>query len=113
MLSGMKSIESFEDSRAATELLIKELGCSNVIVTLGSKGATLWEEKENIFTMIYAPKVNAIDSTGAGDCFMGTLAYCLAKGFSMKDSVKKAVLSASESVKVKGTQSSFPHSLPM
>ena len=82
----------------------EEIPC-NLIVTLGEKGAVLVDEnKTNYFD---APSVNAIDTTGAGDSFIGTFAYELSESNSPESSVKKAVEKASQSVTKKGTQSSY------
>ena len=82
----------------------EEIPC-NLIVTLGEKGAVLVDEnKTNYFD---APSVNAIDTTGAGDSFIGTFAYELSESNSPESCIKKAVEKASQSVTRKGTQSSY------
>ena len=82
----------------------EEIPC-NLIVTLGEKGAVLVDEnKTNYFD---APSVNAIDTTGAGDSFIGTFAYELSESNSPESCIKKAVEKASQSVTKKGTQSSY------
>ena len=77
----------------------------NLIVTLGEKGAVLVEENDTQY--FDAPQVEAIDTTGAGDSFIGTFAYELSESNSPEESVKKAVSKASQSVTKKGTQSSY------
>ena len=82
----------------------EEIPC-NLIVTLGEKGAVLvGENKTHYFD---APSVNAIDTTGAGDSFIGTFAYELSESNSPESCIKKAVEKASQSVTKKGTQSSY------
>ena len=81
-----------------------EIPC-NLIVTLGEKGAVLVDENKTHY--FEAPTVNAIDTTGAGDSFIGTFAYELSESNSPESSVKKAVEKASQSVTKKGTQSSY------
>ena len=82
----------------------EEIPC-NLIVTLGEKGAVLVDEiKTHYFD---APSVNAIDTTGAGDSFIGTFAYELSESNSPESCIKKAVEKASQSVTKKGTQSSY------
>ena len=51
--------------------------------------------------------MEAIDTTGAGDSFIGTFAYELSESSSPEDCIKKAVEKASQSVTKKGTQSSY------
>ena len=82
----------------------KEIPC-NLIVTLGKKGAVLVGKNETHH--FEAPSVEAIDTTGAGDSFIGTFAYELSRSNTPKDSIKKAIEKASQSVTRKGTQSSY------
>ena len=82
----------------------EEIPC-NLIVTLGEKGAVLVDENKTHY--FDAPSVNAIDTTGAGDSFIGTFAYELSESNSPESCVKKAVEKASQSVTKKGTQSSY------
>lgn len=82
----------------------EEIPC-NLIVTLGEKGAVLVDENKTHY--FDAPSVNAIDTTGAGDSFIGTFAYELSESNSPESCIKKAVEKASQSVTKKGTQSSY------
>jgi len=82
----------------------EEVPC-NLIVTLGEKGAVLVDENKTHY--FDAPEVNAIDTTGAGDSFIGTFAYELSESNSPESCIKKAVEKASQSVTKKGTQSSY------
>ena len=82
----------------------EEIPC-NLIVTLGEKGAVLVDENKTHY--FDAPSVNAIDTTGAGDSFIGTFAYELSESNSPEVCIKKAVEKASDSVTKKGTQSSY------
>lgn len=82
----------------------KEVPC-NLIVTLGEKGAVLVEEDGTKY--FDAPTVEAVDTTGAGDSFIGTFAYELSEENSPEECIKKAVAKASQSVTKKGTQSSY------
>ena len=79
----------------------------NSIVTLGSEGAVLITSDGNL-TRISAPKVNAVDTTGAGDAFVGVFAFGLASGKNPEDAMKLGVKVASMSVTRKGAQSSYP-----
>ena len=82
----------------------EEIPC-NLIVTLGEKGAVLVDKNKTIY--FDAPSVNAIDTTGAGDSFIGTFAYELSESNSPESCIKKSVEKASQSVTKKGTQSSY------
>ena len=79
----------------------------NSIVTLGSEGAVLITSDGDL-TRMSAPKVNAVDTTGAGDAFVGVFAFGLASGKNPEDAMKLGVKVASMSVTRKGAQSSYP-----
>lgn len=81
-------------------------GVENVVITLGGKGAYVLENgKEMIFP---AYKVNAIDTTGAGDAFNGGLLTALAEGKDLFEAVKFASAVAALSVQKLGTTPSMP-----
>ena len=77
------------------------------IVTLGSKGA-VYISPEGQVHYAEAPKVSAVDTTGAGDSFVGSFAYALASGRDPIDAMKFGISIASLSVTRKGAQSSYP-----
>jgi ribokinase len=73
---------------------------------LGELGAAFTTPTGEI-VRIPSPKVNAIDTTGAGDSFVGAFAYGLASGMSEALAVKLGCACASKSVTRRGTQSSY------
>jgi len=77
------------------------------IVTLGSQGA-VYISADGQLSKVAAPKVIAVDTTGAGDAFVGTFAYCLASGKDPIAAMTLGVKVASLSVTRKGAQSSYP-----
>ena len=79
----------------------------NSIVTLGSEGAVLITSDGNL-SRVSAPTVNAVDTTGAGDAFVGVFAFGLASGKNPEDAMKLGIKVASMSVTRKGAQSSYP-----
>ncbi|MDF2533202.1 MAG: rbsK [Clostridia bacterium] len=85
--------------------LIKQ-GVDNVICTLGAKGV-LYVKKDG-FSQFPAYSVDAIDTTGAGDCFNGVLAAELSNNESIETAIKIAIKASSLSVTKKGAQSSMP-----
>ncbi len=85
----------------------KALGC-RFVVTLGEKGAAFTDKDHSKVVRVTAPKVNAIDTTGAGDSFVGSFAFGLATGFEIEKAVKLGCACASDSVTKLGTQSSYP-----
>lgn len=93
---------------------IFEKGCKSVIVTLGEKGTVFGvrnNPRDTINTIhVPAEKVKAVDTTGAGDCFVGSLAFYLAtrSDLSLEDAIKRSSVLASISVQSAGTQYSYP-----
>ena len=97
------------DSVASAEIAAKELlsrGVKTVLITLGENGCLIVDSTGA--THIPASKVNVVDTTGAGDAFVGALAHFLALGAPLPEAAKRAVKVASISVQGKGTQTSFP-----
>ena len=82
----------------------------NSIVTLGAEGAVLIANDGTI-TRVRAPKVTAVDTTGAGDAFVGTFAYGLASGKNPVTAMQLGIQVASMSVTRKGAQSSYPNQI--
>ena len=104
ILTNMPVANLDEIKFAAASLIDK--GVKNMIVTMGDKGV-LWMTEENEL-VIEGEKVDAVDTTGAGDSFIGCFAHYLTKGDSVEYSLRKANLYASQAVQKRGTQSSYP-----
>jgi ribokinase len=79
----------------------------NSIVTLGSKGA-VYISADGQIHHAPAPQVTAVDTTGAGDAFVGSFAFALASGKEPFDAMKFGIRIASLTVTRKGAQSSYP-----
>ena len=94
-----------EDALNAGERLLKK-GVECVIVTLGAKGAIVVTNE--FFEVISSFKVNAVDTTAAGDTFNGALAVELANGNNIRDAVRFANAAAALSVTRNGAQTSIP-----
>ena len=77
------------------------------IVTLGSEGAVYITPSGELHR-VSAPKVVAVDTTGAGDCFVGGFAFSLASGKDPVEAMRFGIKVASFSVTKKGAQSSYP-----
>lgn len=78
-----------------------------LLVTLGADGVALLAEDGTV-DRIPAPTVEAVDTTGAGDAFVGAFATMLAAGRPVEDAITIGIRCASDSVTRPGTQSSFP-----
>ena len=103
-LSGIEVQDDRSAEAAARKLLAT--GVNNVAITMGAKGVVLVQQ--NGVKFIKSPKVTAIDSTAAGDCFNGALAVSIANDLSLEQSVERACRAASISVTRKGAQDSMP-----
>ncbi|GEO36401.1 ribokinase [Skermanella aerolata] len=93
-----------DPARAAAAL--RAAGAREVIVTLGSRGATFAGPEGAHY--VPAPVVEVVDTAGAGDVFCGVVAGCLDRGLLPADALARAVSAASLAVTRSGTQSSFP-----
>ena len=82
-------------------------GLKHVIVTLGSKGS-LYVSKEKV-VHIAPHKVHAVDTTGAGDSYLGAFATALAEGKEIEEGMNFASKCSSITVTKKGAISSLPH----
>ena len=83
-----------------------EAGCGAVVVTRGADGA--WLGDAGGLYSIPAPEVVSVDTAGAGDVTVGTLAAMLAEGLCLAEALKVAVAAGSLSVTRSGTSPSFP-----
>lgn len=104
LLAG-KKINSMTDIEEMAKKFVT-LGAKSVIITLGENGCYVLSN--GVGKHISANKVSVVDSTGAGDAFVGALAHFLDLGIDIFESSKRASAVATISVQGKGTQSSFP-----
>ncbi len=105
ILTGI-AVKSLENAEAAAHKL-RDMGATVVIITMGEWGVLVVTE-EGRPAHIPARKTRAVDTTGAGDAFIGTLAYFLALGKPLQEAIKRANGVAAISVTRMGTQTSFP-----
>jgi ribokinase len=98
------AVRDLEDARRCAEKLVAS-GIRRVIITLGANGALL--AGQGISQHVPAFAVKSIDSTGAGDAFIGSFAVFLAEGLSEQETVRHANLYAGLSTTGVGTQKSF------
>ena len=77
-----------------------------VIATLGSEGAAYLDRDQMI--LVPGRKVDVVDTTGAGDCFVGALAAALSEGVEIQQALVFANAAASLSVQVVGASASMP-----
>ncbi len=104
LLTGQPAHTLAEAESAARKL--RDRGPKTIILTLGERGALLLDD--DAVEQVPAVKVDAVDPTGAGDAFVGSLAVYLSEGRSLKAAVRRANAVAALSVLRIGTQVSFP-----
>ncbi|WLI33067.1 ribokinase [Pseudomonas sp. FP818] len=103
-LSGVP-VDSLDSAKVAATHLLKA-GAGKVIVTLGSQGA-LFADGQG-FEHLLAPKVQAVDTTAAGDTFVGGFAAALASGQSEAEAIRFGQVAAALSITRAGAQPSIP-----
>jgi ribokinase len=103
LLSGLP-VDSIDAAIVAARSLIAR-GIERVIVTLGADGALRVDANE--VRHVPSVPVTAVDTTGAGDAFIGSFVHHLAAGFEIDAALDAAVLYAADSVTRRGTQSSY------
>ena len=103
-LTGLEAKDVPSAERAARKLL--GYGVPVVIITLGERGALMATEQG--MTHVPARRVQAVDTTAAGDAFIGGLAVALVKGFSLDEAVRYASCAGTLAVTRFGAQTSLP-----
>ena len=91
---------------ASAGRLLLNAGAGAVIVTLGAQGAVLVTPGNEVEVPTFP--VNPVDSTGAGDAFVGNLAHALAGGQNLEQAARFAAAAATLSVQVSGAQTGMP-----
>lgn len=91
---------------AAIDDLGEALGVS-LVITVGERGAAV-RPRDGTATWIAPPAVDAVDTTGAGDAFVGTFAVGLAEGLGPLEAATLGCTAAADSVTRPGTQNSYP-----
>lgn len=104
IISG-KSISNEDDINECAQIMINK-GVKELIVTLGSKGSLYINKETSMFKKAY--KVEAIDTTAAGDSYTGALAVAISIGKDMEYAMDFASKVGALSVMKEGAQSSLP-----
>ncbi|MFD4757522.1 ribokinase [Streptomyces sp. NPDC058439] len=94
------------DPRAAAQILLGQVPA--VVITLGSKGC-LYAARGGEPVLFPAPEVTAVDTTGAGDTFVGTLAVALGERRPVPESLAWASSAAALCVQRPGASASMPY----
>ncbi|MGI5975272.1 MAG: ribokinase [Paludibacter sp.] len=105
ILSGIK-ISNTESAKQAADIIAAK-GVDKVVITLGSQGSLIKDESK--YTFVPAEKVEAVDTTAAGDTFCGAFCVGISEGLSIEDAVKMATKAAGITVTREGAQASIPY----
>jgi len=109
ILSGLPAKNPDQVKACAKKL--QKSGCSNIIITMGGEGALVVEGEKDV-VKVSCPKLSGpvVDTTGAGDAFVGSLSFFLSSfpSLSLAECVSKSCSVASLTVLKKGTQASYP-----
>ncbi|MFJ7943719.1 ribokinase [Streptomyces sp. NPDC096354] len=94
------------EPHAAAEILLRHV--PEVVVTLGSRGC-LYAARGSETIHFPAPEVTAVDTTGAGDTFVGALAVALGEGRAVPEALAWASIAAALCVQKPGASTSMPY----
>ena len=102
-ITGM-AVQSIDDAKKCAEFLLLQ-GMRRIVITLGERGCLV--AGADGVKLIPAFKVQAVDTTGAGDAFIGSFAVFLGEGLQESEALRRANLYAALSTTKVGTQKSF------
>ncbi len=91
------------------EALVRGLlawGVRSVVLTVGARGALVGQGQDVVG--VPSPRVRAVDTTGAGDAFVGALACGLSRGDGLVDAARTAARVGAFAVQASGAQASYP-----
>ena len=106
LLTGIKVDRYYQCTTSAADAL-HEKGIKQVMITLGSQG--VWVSENGQGRQVPGFRVDAKDTTAAGDTFNGALLTGLQENKAMDDAIRFAHASAAISVTRMGAQTSIPH----
>ncbi|MDY2796550.1 ribokinase [[Pasteurella] aerogenes] len=98
-----------EQSAAKAAQVFHQKGIHTVLITLGSKGVYVSQKETGKGNIVAGFRVQAVDTTAAGDTFNGALVTALAEGKTLDDAIRFAHAAAAISVTRKGAQPSIPY----
>lgn len=105
LLTGI-AVSDLESAGRAADVLHQK-GVRWVVITMGTRGAFF--SADGVRDLVPAKRVNAVDTTAAGDVFSGALAVALSEGKSLREALDFATSASALSVQRMGAQSSIPY----
>jgi len=104
LLSGLPT-DDLEGCRRAAQVLLSK-GCNQIVLTRGDQGAFVFNQTGKIFVPSF--KVPVVDTTAAGDAFIGGLAAALADDIDLQIALLRASAAGALAVTKAGAQTSLP-----
>lgn len=104
-LAGMKVTDVASAEQCLKKL--RDMGFACPLITLGKEGCLAW--LDNKAQKFAPPKVSAIDTTAAGDVFLGAFTAALSQDYAVKQAIEFASKASAMSTTVKGAQTSIPN----
>lgn len=105
LMTGMEARD--EEGAANAVEVLRRKGVQDVIVTMGSKGSMVYHEGKAEF--VPSRKVNAVDTTAAGDTYCGGLCVALSEGKDIIEAARFATAASALTVQKQGAQESIPY----
>ncbi|WP_235533952.1 ribokinase [Sanguibacter sp. Leaf3] len=97
--------DTADDEQRVVDALLAH-GVPSVVLTVGARGALVADGSGT--TRVPSPRVEAVDTTGAGDAFVGALAYRLSEGDGLVEAARLAARVGAYAVRGSGAQPSYP-----
>ena len=94
------------DAPDAASALADRLGIATIIVTLGAGGSVAWQDGRVVRQAVFPTEV--VDTVGAGDAFLGTLAVALVEGATIDAALRRAAAAGSLAVTRRGAYAALP-----
>jgi ribokinase len=101
------TLTSVDDARAAA-IALRQRGAKQVVITLGDQGAIASDSTNDTTIWIPPVAVDVVDTTAAGDAFIGAMVTKLASGNSLQEAATYAAAAAAHAVTIPGAQPSLP-----
>ena len=102
---GRAEVDSLEKAKEEIKKLAEKYN-NNVIITLGSLGAVVYENGK--IEVIPAKKVDAVETTGAGDSYIGAVSHSIVEGLTLTEACRFATKCSAVTVCRYGAQPSMP-----
>ena len=105
MMAGVKGHSGHKTEKVAKKIK-EQYGINNIIITLGGNGVFYYDGQKGV--TVDGMSVEVINTTGAGDCFTGTLLWAINEGKTIVEAIRIGNIAAAYSVTHDGTIDSFP-----